>query len=73
MRFLSALLGPGSLGDEREAEAVDLTRALFAAGVAPGEVWATVAEVFSPPRATAQAEKRPGLGVLPGGEFDVRA
>eukprot|EP00969_Alexandrium_andersonii_P285156 12606171-Alexandrium_andersonii.AAC.1 len=31
-------------------EAVDLAWALFAAGATPGEVRATVADVFSPPR-----------------------
>eukprot|EP00969_Alexandrium_andersonii_P092420 4080769-Alexandrium_andersonii.AAC.1 len=66
-------MAPEALDDEREAEAVDLTRALFAAGATPGELRATVAEVFSPPRVTAQTEKRPGLGVLPAGAFDIRA
>eukprot|EP00969_Alexandrium_andersonii_P113644 5021924-Alexandrium_andersonii.AAC.1 len=37
-------------------------RALFAAGATPGEVRASGAEVFSPPRATAMVERRPRLG-----------
>eukprot|EP00969_Alexandrium_andersonii_P169440 7490276-Alexandrium_andersonii.AAC.1 len=37
-------------------EAVDFAQALFAAGATPGEARASVAEVFSPPRATAMAE-----------------
>eukprot|EP00969_Alexandrium_andersonii_P275559 12177554-Alexandrium_andersonii.AAC.1 len=52
--------------------APDFIRALFAAGATPGEVRASVAEVFSPPRVTATAERRPRLGVLPAGAFDVR-
>eukprot|EP00969_Alexandrium_andersonii_P138697 6133714-Alexandrium_andersonii.AAC.1 len=44
---------------------LDFIRALFAAGATPGEVRASVAEVFSPPRVTAMAERRPRLGVLP--------
>eukprot|EP00975_Prorocentrum_lima_P053398 11197533-Prorocentrum_lima.AAC.1 len=43
-------------------EAPDFIRALFAAGATPGEVRASVAEVFSPPRITAMAERRPRLG-----------
>eukprot|EP00969_Alexandrium_andersonii_P015933 697389-Alexandrium_andersonii.AAC.1 len=46
-------------------EAPDLIRALFAAGATPGEVRASVMEVFSPPRVTAMAERRPRYGVLP--------
>eukprot|EP00969_Alexandrium_andersonii_P005777 250647-Alexandrium_andersonii.AAC.1 len=42
-------------------EAPDFIRALFAAGATLGEVRALVAEVFSPPRATAMAERRPRL------------
>eukprot|EP00969_Alexandrium_andersonii_P004246 183712-Alexandrium_andersonii.AAC.1 len=67
MHLLRALIAPEVLESEREAEAVDLTRALFVAGATPGEVRAAIAEVFSPPRATAQAERRSGLGVLPAG------
>eukprot|EP00969_Alexandrium_andersonii_P225473 9957657-Alexandrium_andersonii.AAC.1 len=52
--------------------APDLIRALFAAGATPGEVRALVAAVFSPPRVTAVAEKRPRLGVPPAGAFDLR-
>eukprot|EP00969_Alexandrium_andersonii_P149192 6596867-Alexandrium_andersonii.AAC.1 len=33
---------------------------------------ASVAEVFSPPRVTAMAERRPRLGVIPAGAFDLR-
>eukprot|EP00969_Alexandrium_andersonii_P316828 13997284-Alexandrium_andersonii.AAC.1 len=50
----------------------DFARALFAAGAIPGEAWASVAEVFSPPRVIAMAERRPRLGVLPVGAFDLR-
>eukprot|EP00969_Alexandrium_andersonii_P048532 2128842-Alexandrium_andersonii.AAC.1 len=39
--------------------APDLIRALFAAGATPGEVRASVAEIYSPPRVTAMAERRP--------------
>eukprot|EP00969_Alexandrium_andersonii_P082445 3633790-Alexandrium_andersonii.AAC.1 len=35
MRFLRTLVAPEKFGGEREAEAVDLTRALFAAGTTP--------------------------------------
>eukprot|EP00969_Alexandrium_andersonii_P306964 13569929-Alexandrium_andersonii.AAC.1 len=45
--------------------ALDFARPLFAAGATLGEVRASVAEVFSPPRATVVAERRPRLGVLP--------
>eukprot|EP00969_Alexandrium_andersonii_P105218 4642913-Alexandrium_andersonii.AAC.1 len=57
--------GPSVRTDKPPEEAVDLARALFAAGATPGEVRATVAEVFSPPRATAAASRNPGIGVLP--------
>eukprot|EP00969_Alexandrium_andersonii_P356966 15447713-Alexandrium_andersonii.AAC.1 len=67
MRFLRALIAPEKLEGEREAEAVEFARALFAAGATPGEVRATIAEVFSPPRVAARAERWPGLGVLPAG------
>eukprot|EP00969_Alexandrium_andersonii_P090332 3988848-Alexandrium_andersonii.AAC.1 len=40
-------------------DAPDFIRALFAAGAKPGEVRASVMEVFSPPRVTAMAERRP--------------
>eukprot|EP00969_Alexandrium_andersonii_P208047 9189497-Alexandrium_andersonii.AAC.1 len=43
-------------------DAPDLIRALFAAGATPGEVRASVTEVFSPPRVTAMAERRLRLG-----------
>eukprot|EP00969_Alexandrium_andersonii_P324879 14354927-Alexandrium_andersonii.AAC.1 len=39
--------------------APDLVRALFAAGATPGEVRASVMEVFSPPHVAAMAERRP--------------
>eukprot|EP00969_Alexandrium_andersonii_P283079 12513866-Alexandrium_andersonii.AAC.1 len=42
-------------------EAPDLIRAVFAAGATPGEVRASAAEVFSPPRVAAMAERRPRL------------
>eukprot|EP00969_Alexandrium_andersonii_P036817 1613675-Alexandrium_andersonii.AAC.1 len=42
--------------------APDFIRDLFAAGATPGEVRASVADVFSPPRVTAMAERRPRLG-----------
>eukprot|EP00969_Alexandrium_andersonii_P127225 5623356-Alexandrium_andersonii.AAC.1 len=45
--------------------APDFIRALFAAGAMPGEVRASVMEVFSPPRVAARAERRPRYGVLP--------
>eukprot|EP00969_Alexandrium_andersonii_P060229 2652702-Alexandrium_andersonii.AAC.1 len=38
-------------------EGADFIRASFAAGAISGEVRASVAEVFSPPRATAMAER----------------
>eukprot|EP00969_Alexandrium_andersonii_P173751 7681480-Alexandrium_andersonii.AAC.1 len=44
MHFLHAPVAPEELEGERGAEAVDLARALFAAGATPGEVPATVAE-----------------------------
>eukprot|EP00969_Alexandrium_andersonii_P029893 1304430-Alexandrium_andersonii.AAC.1 len=53
-------------------DAPDLLRALFAAGAMPGEVRASVIEVFSPPRVTAMAERRPKYGVLPAGALDLR-
>eukprot|EP00969_Alexandrium_andersonii_P256788 11352766-Alexandrium_andersonii.AAC.1 len=53
--------------DSASESAPDLIRALFAAGATPGEVRASVAEIYSPPRATAMAERRPRLGVLPAG------
>eukprot|EP00969_Alexandrium_andersonii_P143148 6328181-Alexandrium_andersonii.AAC.1 len=68
----------GELGGRRVlavpalAEAVDLARALFAAGATPGEVRVTVAEVFSLPRVTAMAERNPRLGVLSAGAVDLR-
>eukprot|EP00969_Alexandrium_andersonii_P027467 1198160-Alexandrium_andersonii.AAC.1 len=40
-------------------DAPDFTRALFAVGATPGEARASDMEVFSPPRATAMAERRP--------------
>eukprot|EP00969_Alexandrium_andersonii_P373718 15484659-Alexandrium_andersonii.AAC.1 len=46
-------------------EAAGLAWGLFAAGATPGEARASVAEVFSPPRATAAAARHPRLGVLP--------
>eukprot|EP00969_Alexandrium_andersonii_P009308 407035-Alexandrium_andersonii.AAC.1 len=42
-------------------------RALFAAGATPGEVRASVTEVFSPPRVAAMAERRPRYGSSPQG------
>eukprot|EP00969_Alexandrium_andersonii_P194981 8613404-Alexandrium_andersonii.AAC.1 len=62
MHFLRSYVTPAELRKE-QGEAIDLARALFAAG-ASHETRATLAEVFSPPRVTAQAERRPGLGVL---------
>eukprot|EP00969_Alexandrium_andersonii_P270033 11935186-Alexandrium_andersonii.AAC.1 len=44
MHILRALTAPEELWGEREAEAVDLTRAPFAAGATPSEARATVAE-----------------------------
>ena len=61
--------GPG----ERGEEAADFIRALFAAGATPGEVRASVTEVYSRPRVTAMAALRPHLGVLLAGAFDSRA
>eukprot|EP00969_Alexandrium_andersonii_P327364 14465173-Alexandrium_andersonii.AAC.1 len=43
-------------------EAVDLARAPFEAGATPGEVRASVAEVFSRPRVTAMAERSQRFG-----------
>eukprot|EP00969_Alexandrium_andersonii_P199455 8809103-Alexandrium_andersonii.AAC.1 len=51
--------GPSVRTGEAPEEAVDLARALFAAGATPGEARATVAEVFSLPRATAAATHNP--------------
>eukprot|EP00969_Alexandrium_andersonii_P146476 6477487-Alexandrium_andersonii.AAC.1 len=62
MHFLRFYVAPEELGKEQEEEAVDLARALFAAGASLGEARATLAEVFSSPRVAAQAERRPGLG-----------
>eukprot|EP00969_Alexandrium_andersonii_P301711 13337171-Alexandrium_andersonii.AAC.1 len=70
MHFLRPYVAPGELGKGQEEEAVALARAPFAAGASSGEARATLAEVFPPPRVTAQAERRPGLGVLPVGAFD---
>eukprot|EP00969_Alexandrium_andersonii_P049881 2189053-Alexandrium_andersonii.AAC.1 len=53
-------------------DAADFIRALFAAGAIPGEVRASVAEVFPPPRVTAMVERSPRLGVIPAGAFDLR-
>eukprot|EP00969_Alexandrium_andersonii_P326859 14443416-Alexandrium_andersonii.AAC.1 len=53
-------------------DAPDFSRALFAAGATPGEVRASVVEVFSPPRVTAMAERRPRYWVLPAGALDLR-
>eukprot|EP00969_Alexandrium_andersonii_P357686 15449355-Alexandrium_andersonii.AAC.1 len=58
----------GGLGGRRmsatpaPAKAVDLARAMFAPGATPGEVRATVAEISSPPRITATAERNPRSG-----------
>eukprot|EP00969_Alexandrium_andersonii_P116404 5145991-Alexandrium_andersonii.AAC.1 len=60
------------IGELCPESAPDFVRALFAAGATPGEVRASVAEVFSPPRVTAMAERRPRLGVLPAGALDLR-
>eukprot|EP00969_Alexandrium_andersonii_P289798 12808889-Alexandrium_andersonii.AAC.1 len=54
--------GRRALAGSAPEGAPDLARALFAAGATPGEVWASVAEVSSPPRVTAMAERRPRLG-----------
>eukprot|EP00969_Alexandrium_andersonii_P193003 8525324-Alexandrium_andersonii.AAC.1 len=64
--------GPSVRTGKPPEEAVDLARALFAAGATPGEVRAKVAEVFSPPRATAAAARNPRFGVSPAGAFDFR-
>eukprot|EP00969_Alexandrium_andersonii_P141624 6262911-Alexandrium_andersonii.AAC.1 len=45
-------------------DAPDFIRALFAAGATPGEVRASVMEVFSPPRVAAMAERRPRYGAV---------
>eukprot|EP00969_Alexandrium_andersonii_P332809 14708060-Alexandrium_andersonii.AAC.1 len=71
-RSEEGVCGP-SFGAGKHLEgAVDLARAFFAAGATPGEVRATVAGVFSPPRVTAAAASNPSLGVLPAGAFDIR-
>eukprot|EP00969_Alexandrium_andersonii_P210315 9290609-Alexandrium_andersonii.AAC.1 len=71
MGYLASLLeGQSSRGFSAGSvpeSAPDFIRALFAAGATPGEVRASVAEVFSPPRVTAMADRRPRLGVLPAG------
>eukprot|EP00969_Alexandrium_andersonii_P293252 12961489-Alexandrium_andersonii.AAC.1 len=72
MGYLENILGrPLERGTERP-EAADLVRALFAAGATPGEVRASVCEVYSPPRVMAAAARHPRVGVLPAGAFDVR-
>eukprot|EP00969_Alexandrium_andersonii_P281622 12449488-Alexandrium_andersonii.AAC.1 len=62
MDYLMGLLEPPSqegqggrcaLAGSAPEGAADFIRALFAAGATPGEVRASVAEVFSPPRVTA--------------------
>eukprot|EP00969_Alexandrium_andersonii_P154297 6820740-Alexandrium_andersonii.AAC.1 len=54
-------------------DASDFVRALFAAGATPGEVTASVTEVFAPPRVAAMAERRPRYGVRPAGALDLRS
>eukprot|EP00969_Alexandrium_andersonii_P196890 8698628-Alexandrium_andersonii.AAC.1 len=44
MHLLRSYVAPGELGKEQEDEAVDLARALFAAGASPGEARATLEE-----------------------------
>eukprot|EP00969_Alexandrium_andersonii_P177951 7868924-Alexandrium_andersonii.AAC.1 len=51
--------GPSVRTGRTPKEVVDLARALSAAGATPGEVRATVAEVFPPSRATAAAARNP--------------
>eukprot|EP00969_Alexandrium_andersonii_P263570 11649628-Alexandrium_andersonii.AAC.1 len=72
MGYLEERLGRPFGSAEERAEAADLARALFAAGATPGEVRASVCEVYSPPRVTAAAARRPRIGVLPAGAFDIR-
>eukprot|EP00969_Alexandrium_andersonii_P116201 5138077-Alexandrium_andersonii.AAC.1 len=64
--------GPSRRAGTPPEEAVDLARVRFSVGAAPGEVRASAAEVFSPPRVTAAAARNPRLGALPAGAFDAR-
>eukprot|EP00969_Alexandrium_andersonii_P052444 2303024-Alexandrium_andersonii.AAC.1 len=62
MDYLEGYMGRPFGSAEERSEAVDLARALFAAGATPGEVRASICEVYSPPRVTAAAARRPRLG-----------
>eukprot|EP00969_Alexandrium_andersonii_P268934 11886273-Alexandrium_andersonii.AAC.1 len=62
MGYLEERLGRPFGSAEDCSEAVDLARALFAAGAAPGEVRASICEVYPPPRVTAAAARQPRFG-----------
>eukprot|EP00969_Alexandrium_andersonii_P032921 1437693-Alexandrium_andersonii.AAC.1 len=51
--------GPSVRTGKLLGQAVDLARALFAAGASPGEARATAAEVFPPPQVMAAAARDP--------------
>eukprot|EP00969_Alexandrium_andersonii_P174213 7702662-Alexandrium_andersonii.AAC.1 len=62
MEYLEERMGRPFGSAEEHSEAVDLARALFSAGAAPGEARASICEVYSPPRATAAAARQPRFG-----------
>ena len=42
-------------------------------GISPGDSWQTVFEIFSPPRVTAEMNRRPNLTLVGGASFDLQA